>query len=432
MRAATRPRRQVTALQLGKIFVAIALLAAVALFQKADLAATLRPGETIDIQFAEAHRLRPSVSEVKIAGVGIGVVRSVERQDDGSTRVSVKVDDDALATMGSAPSARIRPATLLGGNYYVEIVPGGRRGEFSGTIPRERTALPVELDGVTGAFPAQARQGVRSATTALDETLGDGGSRALRDLVRSAPPALDSTAEVLGGLQGTRPHRDLRTLVSGLESTSRVFSSENARLGRTVTDLATVARVLEARRTDLAVVAETMPGSLDETAVLLDRLDGTLDALEATAEPAQPAVRELARLLEDADPVLARARPVVRDLRGLLGDARPLVQALVPISRDLDATVGNVRGPVLDRLNGPVLDQVRSPWHGTGEYAGGGADRPLYKELGYMFSNLAAANMMDANGSMISFLPGAGPGSLSGMPFSLEQLLNAYAEEAGR
>lgn len=427
MSAVRVPKVQMTTLRLGKIFVAVVGVAAVALFQKADLAAMLRPGETIDIHFAEAHRLRPSVSKVKIAGVAVGIVRTVEREDDGTTTVSVKVDDDVLDTLGTAPSASIRPATMLGGNYYVEILPGGRRGEFSGAIPVERTSLPVELDGLASAFPARAREGVQTATEALDESFEAPGSRALRGLLKAAPDTLDATGQVLRGMQGTRPHRDLRALVSGVETISRVFSSENAELGEIVDDLATTAQVLDDRRADLARTTATMPGTLDNTTRMLDRLDGVLDSLEATAEPAQPTVRELARLLEQADPVLAKARPVVRDLRRLLIDARPLVDDLAPIARDFQATFTNVRGPVLDRVNGPVMDQVLSPWQGTGEYAGGGADRPLYKEVGYMFSNLASANMMDANGSMISFLPGGGPGSVSGLPFSLEQFFAAYA-----
>jgi phospholipid/cholesterol/gamma-HCH transport system substrate-binding protein len=130
-------------------------------------------------------------------------------------------------------------------------------------------------------------------------------------------------------------------------------------------------------------------------------------------------------MLEQADPVLAKARPVVRDLRGVLRDARPVVDDLVPVGRDLDASIDNVLGPVLDRTNGPILGQLLSGWHGTGPYQGGGADRELYKEIAYMFSNLAAANMMDRNGSMISFYPGIGPGSLSGLPFSLEEIFSS-------
>ena len=415
-------RRGVSPLVLGKVFVGLAAIAAVLLFQKADIQAALRGGETLELHFSEAHRLQTSVSEVKIAGVGVGIVRSVEREDDGTTTVEVKVDDEAREAMGTAPSARIRPTTLLGGNYYVEIVPGGRRGEFSGAIPAERTSLPVELDGLTNAFPAQARKGVRTSVRGLDGTLDERGSAALRGLVQDTPATLDPLAEVLRGMQGSQPGHDLARLVSGVESTSRVLSSEQSRLGPTLRDLARTSEVLDARRHDLADATATMPGTLDETTRMLDRLDGVLTSLEQTADPARPAVKELGRMLEKADPVLANARPLVRDLRGVLRDARPAVDDLVPFSRDLDASVDHVRGPVLDRTNGPILGQLRSGWHGTGPYEGGGADRPLYKEIAYMLSNLAAANMMDRNGSMISFYPGVGPGSLSGLPVSLEQI----------
>lgn len=434
-RIRTRPPRRLSALALGRIFVTVAAVAAVMLFQKAELAALLRPGETIEISFAEAHRLRPAVSDVKIAGIEVGVVRSVERADDGSTTVSVKVDEEALDTMGSEPSARIRPTTLLGGNYYVEIVPGGSRETFTGAIPVSRTSLPVELDGITAALAEDSREGARTAVRSLDRTLGRGGSDALRDLVGSAPGTLQPLSRVLHALQGTEPGSDLARLVAGLEATSRVLSSEESRLGPMIEDLAATSRILDRRRGELARTTATMPGTLDEADRMLGRLDTALTTLEDTSDTIRPSVSELGRVLERTDPVLAAARPVVRDLRAVLTDARPVVDDLVPTSRDLDASVTHVRGPVLERVNGPILSRLLSGWHGSGEYAGGGADRPLYKETAYMFSNLAAANMTDQHGSMISFLPGVGPGSLSGLPFSLEQIFAAMVtngQEGGR
>lgn len=433
MSGTVRTRRQLSALTLGKIFVALSLVAAALLFQKAHLAAALRPGDTIEIQFSEAHRLRDDISDVKMSGVEIGVVRSVKRDGDLTT-VKVKVDGDTLKAMGTAPSATIRPATMLGGNYYVDIEPGGRRGEFSGTIPMDRTHLPVELDGVASAFPSASRDGVRTSTKALDETLESGGKESLRALIKAAPPTLNSTTQVLLGLQGTQPKRDLATLVSAGENVSTVLSSQNAHLADIVEDLDTTANILEARRVDLAETSRTMPRTLDETVTMLDSLDGVLTSLEDTAEPARPAVHELAKLLKNADPVLARARPVVADLRTVLHDARPLVDTLIPTSRDLDATVNNLQGDVLDRVNGPILTRLGSNWHGKKGtlYEGGGADRPLYKETGYMLSNLAQANLMDANGSTISFLPGVGVDSLPAIPgLSLTDLFGLLNQMPG-
>lgn len=420
-----------TTLRLGIAFVMLSLLAGVALFQKQQIRTTLTPGETISVEFTASHRLREFVSDVKIAGVGIGVVKSVRRTPAGLTEVRLKVDRDALDAMGTSPSAAIRPTTLLGGNYYVEITPGGRRGTFSGTIPVDRTRLPVELDAVAAALPSDARDGIRSAVGDLDATFDDKGSKALRDLVVAAPGTLTPMGGALEAMQGTRPKSDLNDLVDGLETTSRVLSVKQGQLDGIVGDLARTSSVLAARRDEMATATARMPATLDDTDAMLTELGGTLDVLRDTAGPARRSVQELDSLLEELGPVVKEARPVVADLRVLLKDARPVVDDLVPMSTHLTGVLDNVRGPVLKRVNGPLMSTVLSPWHGTGEYAGGGADRPFYKELAYMFSNLAQANLADENGSAVSFFPGVGAGSIAGLPISLEQLFARIATPTG-
>jgi hypothetical protein len=49
----------------------------------------------------------------------------------------------------------------------------------------------------------------------------------------------------------------------------------------------------------------------------------------------------------------------------------------------------------------------------------------MYQEIGYTVANLTQANMADANGDMVSFQQGWGPGSVTGLPFSGEQLMQA-------
>ncbi|MPY81461.1 MAG: MCE family protein, partial [Actinophytocola sp.] len=59
----------------------------------------------------------------------------------------MKLDNGTLDKLGTEPSARIRPTTLLGGNYYVHLEHGGAEGAFDDeTIPLTRTTSPpVEL-----------------------------------------------------------------------------------------------------------------------------------------------------------------------------------------------------------------------------------------------------------------------------------------------
>ena len=420
-------RKRVSALRLGIAFIVLALLAGVALFQKNKILTALEPGETITVEFAQAQQLREYVADAKIAGVPIGVVTSVERVGNGVTEVEAKVDEDELAKLGTSPSAKIRPTTLLGGNYYLDLRPGGADGPFDGTIPVGRTSLPVELDDVASAFQPDARKGVRSSIRDLDDTLASGGSERLKELARRAPGTLGPAAGVFGAVRGTRPATDLPELVRGLEASSRVLAERQGQLGGIVGDLATTSDILDRRASDMTTALSGMPATLRATRTGLSRLDGTLTKLSATAGSARPSVRELDKTLDRLDPVLVEARPVVNDMREVLAGARPLVDDLTPMSRNLRSTTENLRGPVLARVNGPIMTTVTTPWHGTGRYAGSGSDRPFYQVLAHLAATADRATMVDKNGSMIGFHAGYGPGSLAGLPISLEQMFRHLA-----
>ena len=431
MRAMKWRLPRLSPLKLGVAFVILALVAGVGLFQKNRIMTTIRPGATIPIVFAQDYRLREFVSKAKVAGVPVGTVSSVERRRDGLTEVQVKVSGDIPRKLGTAPSAVIRPTTLLGGDYYVELEFGGQRGNFTGTIPLERTKIPVELDKVSAALQPDARAGLQSTVRNLDGTLANGGTEALRGVTSTAPGTLGPAAGVFNGLQGTNPRTDLPQLVQGLEATSRVLADRQHDLGGVVDDLRVTTDVLDHRSDDMATALDGMPQTLESTDRGLDRLHKTIGKLKDTADPARPVVRELDTTLAKLDPVLVKARPVVNELRTVLYEARPLVGQLSPVSQQLTSVLDDVRGPVLDRVNGPVLNTINSPFKGTGIYAGSGSDRPFYQELAYMAANLDRATMADKNGSVISFLAGAGPGSVAGLPISLEQLFRQIAAQQG-
>lgn len=428
--------RRLSLPQLGLAFVVVSLVIGTLLFQKNKIGSMLTPGEYMTVQLENTANLREFISEAKVAGVPVGKVTAIERIRGDLSEVTVKVGSDIPGKLGSLPSAELRPTTLLGGNYYVDLVPGGVPGALAdGTIPVERTSDETELDQVVGALQPDARDGIQSSVRDLDATLENGGSGALQDLARNAPGTLLPAAEVLSGLQGTNPQTDLTALVSGLESTSRVLSEQQGQLDGIVTDLRVTSNVLDRRSGDLAATLHDLPATLRSTDVGLERLDVTLGKLRDTAGPARPIAAELDTLLERLDPVLVEARPVVNNLREVVTEARPLVSDLVPASQQLTSVLDDVRGPVLERVNGPILDTVNSPYQGSGPYAATRGDRPFYQELSYMVSNMdRVAEQTDQNGAMVAFLAGVGPGSVAGLPISLEQLFNQLAgyQEGGR
>lgn len=392
----------VSAWKLGVGFLVGVLILGWAVFSKAQITTWLTPGESIQVNFASDYRLRPYFSKAKIAFVPVGMVTDVEKADDGSSIVTVKLYGDARDRLGSAPAAVIRPTTMLGGNYFLDLEPGGDKGRFEGDmIPKERAKLPVELDKIIGTFQPDALQGMRGTLSKFDQTLGGGGRDALVRLFNDAPGALKPSGQVLTALQGRNPD-DLTKVVDGFEVMARELAEPKGRLDAISTDLATLSTVLGRNGGNLTATLDDLPASLDSADRGLRRLNTTLDTLEDTADDVRPSVQELEKTLDRLDPVLDRAQPVVDDLRDALKDARPLVHKLVPDARELTDILHDLN-PALDRVNGPIADLILNPYKGKGPYYQTATDKPIYKELGYAVAVLDRATMQNKNGSGLPF-----------------------------
>jgi phospholipid/cholesterol/gamma-HCH transport system substrate-binding protein len=392
----------------------------------------LSPGDQIQADFHRDYRLRPYVTKVKISGVKVGTVTDVDHDVDGATRVSMKLDHDHLSVLRSAPSAAIRPTTLLGGNYYVDLVPGGDPGQPDGVIPVDRTTTPVELDHVLEVLNPEARKSLQRTVRRLDGALGNGGSREVDHLLADAPDTLTPVSQVVSGLRGTRPDTDLTAVVQDLGNAARVLTENRGQLESVLAGLDSTSAVLDRHRLPLAAAVRVLPATLQTARTGLESLGGTLDQLEVTAGKARPVAAQLDDLLAELEPALAEAQPVVRDLRPTLRDLRPVVRQLVPTAATGTQVLHDVDGAPLERVNGPVMDAVLSPWKGTGEYAGGGNSTPLYIELGNMLAGLNnVGRMTDRNGATINFQPGFGIGSVSGTPISFERLVNRLIAPGG-
>lgn len=414
--------------RIGAIAIVLVLVVGIALFQKQKIAVYLSPGgEKVTAEFASDYRLRPYVTKVKVAGVPVGVVTVVEPTDDGSALVTMKVDDGTRAKLRSAPSAEIRPATLLGGNYYLELKPGGDPEEFEGTIPVTRTSVPIELDRVLDALQPDVRESMRGTISNTRSALDEPSRTELKQLLAHAPASLRSMPAVLRALQGVSAPTDLSELVTGLESTARSLTRNDGDLDRALQGLSQTGAVLGRNGTAVRDAVEDLPSTLRTAREGLRALDGTLTELRSVSDAARPVVQQLDGALAEIEPALEQTAPLLRELVPTLRDLDPLVRELLPVSKDTAEIVDDVDGLPLDRLNGPIIDAVMSPWRGAAgtQYEGNGNSTPLYQEVGYLFAGgSASGNMTDRNGSTLHFQPGAGPGSVSGLPISFEQLFS--------
>jgi phospholipid/cholesterol/gamma-HCH transport system substrate-binding protein len=332
------------------------------------------------------------------------------------------VSKDVRRKLGAAPSAAIRPTTLLGGNYYLELKPGGDPGTFTGIIPVARTTVPVELDRVLERVGPEQRKGIQTFIGQFDKTLRPEGSTAAKSLVASAPATLVPAGTVLQALRGNRPDTDLSDLVSGLSSTARVLTAQKQQLDSLLTDAAGTTATLAQRRDDLATTLREAPATLASTRSGLTALDHTLEQVRLTAPQARAAVQSATALLAKAGPVLEQARPLLADLRPLAANLRPILQGLTPLVTSATGVVGDVNGATIKRLQGPILSTVLSPYRGS---------TPFYQELAYMVAGLdATSDMVDRNGATIAFDPGLGIQSLGGTALK-DPLSSATARPQG-
>ncbi|WP_250282299.1 MlaD family protein [Frankia sp. CiP1_Cm_nod2] len=408
------------------VFVVILLFGA-AVFQMDKITTTLGSGDTIQAEFSRGYKLEEYHSEVRVADATVGKVTGVKQTDHGTVVVSMKVDNDVRDILRTAPGAAVRPTTLLGGVYYVSLVPGGANGRFDGsTIPVQRTSVAVELDKVLSAVTPPAQKGVQSSIDQLDETLRQGGKESVRALLKDAPGALQPAGEVLDAARGTQPETDLAELVSGLETATVALNRTDGQLSSIFTNLHRITAALAAGSQPLAESVKTLPDTLRTTRTGMDDLRVSLDLLTSTAGSLRPTAKSLNSLLQELDPVLVQTRPLVSDTRTLLTDLRPLVQELIPTADRATQVLTNVRGPVLDRINGPIKQMVLSPWQGSGVYQGGGNSNRFYEELGYLGVNGAKVfQTHDQNGTQGRLMAGVSGRTLGGsvVPMSLEQYL---------
>ena len=429
------PRRRFFRLGVA-LYAAMAIVFALLLL-KPQITTLLATGDTIKAEFASSYKMSVNDSTVKFAGITVGSVTKIEYTDHKTAIVTMKVDHDAIEKLGTAPTAHIEPRTVLGGRYAVEMKPGGGTGEFKGgMIPLARTTLPVELDTILEALPGETRKSLQGTVSKLDDTLAGDTKAQLRSLVKDLPSTLKPTGVVLTAAEGTNPGTDLPNLVTNLQSLAETLTENDGQLDDIVTTLHQTSTMLAAQRQPLAQTMADLPQTLTSTRSGLKGLSGTLDQLTETADNLEPSAPELATVLSKANPVLKQARPLLNDLVPTLQDAQPAVAQLVPVAKTGTGVLKDLKGPVLDRVNGPVMDMLNHTWHGTGYYkdSGGGtqAKHVFYQELAYMVTNIdRASSTQDAHGSLLGFQVGAGIGSITGLPFNLDNLLDLAHRTVG-
>jgi ABC-type transporter Mla subunit MlaD len=323
----------------------------------------------IKVPFTEASQLAEQ-SDVRISGVDVGKVESIELGPGGKEAVALLNIDDKYAPLPQKTRAMLRTKTLLG-ETYVELSPGNRNEPTlpeDSTLPPAQVAESVQLDEIFQAFDPKTREAfqdwMREAAVAI-EGQGQNLSYAIGNfdptftefenlfrVLNSQKLAVSKlfsngakTFEALRGREGElanliRSSNQLFTTTGerneDIEALFRAFPTFQDQSRLTVDRLRGFAVNADPLSKQLVPVAEELSPTLvkfGELAPEAKKLFEALPAVEKEAPTGFPALRKLFR--DDFPPLLRASEPFVRNLD-------PVVTGLGLYKHEFAATLGNL------------------------------------------------------------------------------------------
>ena len=398
----------------------------------------VNPPYELKAVFADAQNMSTR-SPVRIAGVEVGQVTSVETYSDDSelTLVTMEIKDAGLPLHDDA-ELKIRPRIFLEGNFFVELDPGTASAdelEDGETVPAAQTSGTVQLDEVLTALQSDTRadlqrliQGYGEALNGQPEpgedadqdpmTRGETAAESLNDSLATAPDALRGLAIVNDAALGTELH-DLSQLVAGQSKVAATLADRQEQLKDFITNFNRTMAIFASEEDNLRRTIALLPEVLEQANPALDNLNAAFPPMRAFAREILPGVRETPATIDASMPWIAQVRALVSpaELQGLVNDLRPAIDDLAQLTDDtvrLLPKVDDLSRCFIENVlpTGDIVIDVPGYPHQTGV--------ENYKEFWQSQVALSGeAQNFDGNGPYVRFQPGGGTQTLSTGPTRL-------------
>jgi phospholipid/cholesterol/gamma-HCH transport system substrate-binding protein len=369
-------------------------------------------------------------SPVRIAGVEVGKVKSVEADEEADNAVvTMSIKDDGLPIHEDA-TAKIRPRIFLEGNFFVDLqpgTPGARELDDGGTIKVTQTSTPVQLDQVLSALQSDSRQDLQDVVDGLGTALtsepsaaddrdadpsarGETAAKSFNDAYDDIGPAERAQSQVNEAFLGLEPEQDLGRLIEGAGRTAAGLVRNETQLQELVSNFNTTMAALASEESNLRT-------SIRELAPTLENANSALASLNDAFPPTRAFAREILPGVRETPATIDASFPWIEQMRGLLrqSELRGLAQDLSPATRDIarltDRSIEllpqtDLASKCAARVILPTGDVVIRDEFTTG--------RENYKDFFYAMVGLAGeGENYDGNGIYVRFQTGGGAQQVS-------------------
>lgn len=330
------------------LVIGLALVAAAALFVVGTGASDDEDGAyRVRAIFDNAFTVIPGL-DVKVAGVRVGQVESLDVTEDQKAAVVLRIDNKDFQDFRTDALCTIRPQGLIGEKFIecepslprregtppkpeLPVIPKGEPGAGQRLLPVERTGKPVDIDLINDTLRLPYRERLSLIINELGTAVAGRGEE-LRDVIRRLNPGLQETDKVLAIL--AEQNRTLADLAVQSDEALAPLARERAQ----------VQGFIEGADTTLRAQAQAS-----------DALQESVAKLPTFLRELQPTMRQLESLSDEAIPVIADLRAVAPQLSRFVQGLGPFATAAVPATTSL-GEAAEVGGKALIDSKGTIDD----------------------------------------------------------------------------
>ncbi|MFB7597144.1 MCE family protein [Streptomyces sp. NPDC056160] len=287
-------------------------------------------------------------AEVKLRGVVVGEVRSIDATDHGA-RLTLALRPGALAHIPSDVRAQMLPTTLFGARFVALVPPPHPSGtllQAGDTIPQDRSANAVELqqvlDNVLPMLTAVQPQKLSATLSAVSRALEGRGAK-LGDTLTQLDAHLRKFNPELPTL-----NQDLKELVK----VSQVYADAAPDIVTALTDFTTTTGTLAEKDSQLAATFGATTRTAEDLTSFLRQNKDDIIRLSATSKPTLRLLSEYSSAFPCTLRTLADFVPRMDKVLGK-GTDQPGLHVDVTTVRSRGAYVPGRDTPSYDASGGP-------------------------------------------------------------------------------
>jgi virulence factor Mce-like protein len=286
--------------------------------------------------------------DVKVAGVVVGSIDSLDVTADNKAAVVLRIDDPAFRDFRKDAQCTIRPQSLIGEKFVEckltqprpqgaplppkldKIERGPGKGQYF--LPVANTSTPVDIDLINNIMQLPERQRLRIILNEFGTAVAGNGA-ALKGAIRRANPALRETDQVLEIL--ARQNRILADLATNSDTVLTPLAKERRQVSRFIDHAGSVAQATAERRAALEENIKTLPKFLAELTPTVEDLGHFADQAQPVFSDLRPVASDVSRMIEALGPFSEAGIPAFQSLGDAAKVGTPAMTALRPIAEDL-------------------------------------------------------------------------------------------------